>query len=332
MAGLQSALAYRLALVDQERQQQQQGYDFLRRSLLHKVVAACAQGGSAAKLDHHGGRVSSSDELVIRDERGIASTGDSDVVSNAGDDMTGVSVSSQRPSPDEETEEPPSRKLLGFQRTPMESVSAKGKKREEGTFGAGMLETTGGRLQGLDDSDVVPSFRPTISLVSARLARQRRLKDRAEGLPISEYLFQRGKATNRVSKQEQGETVRAHADPTVATRVRKVTFTASTMERLYSNPKGKQGNDTQHRKQQLQDISPTDIDLPFHPLISERAAKLQRGTSRKVHDDLYEHGVRRQLQKNCAQPRNEPSFHPTINQVSEMIVRGLSNPGVAGLT
>nr|CCC95078.1 conserved hypothetical protein [Trypanosoma congolense IL3000] len=173
------------------------------------------------------------------------------------------------------------------------------------------------------DSDEELTFHPKILPASARIAQEKRRKENTVGMPAGEYLLLRAKAVEYYKKQKQEEAKEACSSPAITHKARQANSSASISDRLYAHAIGQQVNVACGERRPRRDVCADGEILSFHPLISERAARMTRESGRGVYDDLYDDRLRRQLQRQHSEAESLPSFHPVVDKVSKEIVRGM---------
>ncbi|EKF38361.1 hypothetical protein MOQ_001433 [Trypanosoma cruzi marinkellei] len=170
----------------------------------------------------------------------------------------------------------------------------------------------------MEESTAELNFHPRISIESARLARERRLKENIADLSLPEALLRRKAMTDEQMERKRNEMHAIRAAPMITKKAKQLPLPYTAVERLYLHAKEKQ-SDKRDTRERLQEVIEENMEFPFHPSISERAERLQRKPGRHVYEDLYEHGLKQQQERLLVTSEEGSEFHPNINRVSELI-------------
>ncbi|KAH9600144.1 hypothetical protein LSM04_004106 [Trypanosoma melophagium] len=163
------------------------------------------------------------------------------------------------------------------------------------------------------------NFHPRISVESARLAHERKVRENTEAMPIADTLLYRKASADGRLETKRSESNIIRASPMITRKAKKMKLPYTAAERLYLHAKERQSEE-KAMEEKLHDIIEENLELTFHPLISEKADKLQRKPGRRAYDDLYEHGLEQQRQKRLTSNEdNKDCFKPSINRVSDLI-------------
>ncbi|EKG06708.1 hypothetical protein TCSYLVIO_002180 [Trypanosoma cruzi] len=170
----------------------------------------------------------------------------------------------------------------------------------------------------MEESTAELNFHPRISIESARLARERRVKENIADLSVQEALLRRKAVADEQLERKRNEMHAIRAAPMITKKAKKLLLPYTAVERLYLHAKEKQSEERDTRER-LQELVEENTEFPFHPSISEMAEKLHRRPGRHAYEDLYEHGLQQQQQRRLVTSEEDAEFHPNINRVSELI-------------
>ncbi|RNF02899.1 hypothetical protein TraAM80_06102 [Trypanosoma rangeli] len=170
----------------------------------------------------------------------------------------------------------------------------------------------------VEESIAELNFHPRISIESARLAQERRVKENTESLSVSEVLLRRQAMTDAQLERKRAELNAIRAAPMITKKAKTLSLPYTASERLYLHAKERQDEDKEVRER-LHEMNEKNLDYSFHPSISEKAEQLHRKPGRRAYEDLYEHGMQQQHQRRLETSEANADFRPNINRVSKLI-------------
>ncbi|ORC86211.1 uncharacterized protein TM35_000302510 [Trypanosoma theileri] len=322
MTDLGEVLASRLALQDERSRRQRQLFEDHRRWLISELVSLSPNNNNVSNSDDNDvnrkrpkeqekGQMSS--QYVRGTKHGSSVPVEDRLMEYGRQRLERLQKARQTHQEEEELEE---QKILQAAESHLHkrthvplSVSAEELSRIRARRHERIIEQSVGEL----------NFHPRISIESARLAHERKVRENTEAMPIAETLLYRKASADERLEKKRSESNTIRASPMITRKAKEMKLPYTAAERLYLHAKERQIEE-KAMEGKLHDIVEENLEMTFHPLISEKAEKLQRKPGRRAYNDLYDHGVQQQRQKSLiSNEKDKVCFKPSINRVSEMI-------------
>lgn len=180
------------------------------------------------------------------------------------------------------------------------------------------------------------SGKPQISLRSEVLAKQRRVRESTENLPVEDALLRRAEKVDEEKwhRMQQQEAVQNPGRPQVTEKAAALRREGDVSTRLYES---RASHASSLNVSELRNLVSEIVDeetISARPTITPLAQALGRREGHTAHDDLYEHAeVRRQyLAAQALKSSAELRSKPSINPVSDIIAASLQQSSFERLT